>query len=75
MDNVNSDPRYLACSLETRSEIVVPIRANGVVVGELDVDSHDLAAFSLQDKELLEKCVAIVGGLIERIRAFAPTAK
>ncbi len=29
VDDVSEDPRYLACSLETRSEIVVPIRANG----------------------------------------------
>src|SRR5262249_54069998 len=48
VDDVHSDPRYLACSLDTRSEIVVPIRVNGMVVGEIDIDSHDLAAFSAQ---------------------------
>jgi L-methionine (R)-S-oxide reductase len=61
-----ADPRYLACSLETRSEIVVPIRANGAVIGEIDIDSHGLAAFSTQDKEFLEKCAAIVGAFMER---------
>lgn len=66
VDDVNSDPRYLACSLETRSEIVVPIRVNGSVVGEIDIDSHDLAAFSSQDKVFLEQCAAIVSGFIER---------
>ena len=66
VDDVNSDPRYLACSLETRSEIVVPIRANGVVVGEIDIDSHHLAAFSAQDKKFLEECAAIVGRFMER---------
>jgi L-methionine (R)-S-oxide reductase len=66
VDDVHADPRYLACSLETRSEIVVPIRANGAVVGEIDIDSHGLAAFSAQDKEFLEKCAAIVGAFMER---------
>jgi L-methionine (R)-S-oxide reductase len=66
VDDVHSDPRYLACSLETRSEIVVPVRANGSVVGEIDIDSHNLAAFSDQDRKFLEECAAIVGGFIER---------
>src|SRR5947209_8333502 len=45
VDDVNADPRYLACSLETRSEIVAPVFVHGRVVGELDIDSHTLAAF------------------------------
>src|SRR5260370_19906384 len=36
VDDVNADPRYLACSLETRSEIVVPIIRDGQVLGEID---------------------------------------
>jgi len=71
VDDVHSDPRYLACSLETRSEIVVPVRANSAVVGEIDIDSHDLAAFSVQDKKFLEECAAIVGAFIERTQAVA----
>jgi L-methionine (R)-S-oxide reductase len=66
VDDVASDPRYLACSLETRSEIVVPIRAHGEVIGEIDIDSHDLAAFSSADRQFLEECAAIVGSFIER---------
>jgi L-methionine (R)-S-oxide reductase len=75
VDNVHSDPRYLACSLETKSEIVVPVRAHDVVVGEIDIDSHDLAAFSARDKDFLEKCAAIVGGFIERTQAVSSGAK
>ncbi len=75
VDDVHSDPRYLACSLETQSEIVVPIRANNSVVGEIDIDSHDLAAFSAQDREFLEKCAAIVGSFIERTQAVSSSAK
>ena len=40
VDDVSKDPRYLACSLETKSEIVVPVFVHGKVVGELDIDSH-----------------------------------
>ena len=54
VDDVQADPRYLACSLETRSEIVVPIRAAGRVVGEIDIDSHTPAAFGPEDRIFLE---------------------
>ena len=60
VDDVSSDPRYLACSIETRSEIVVPIRVNGRIVGEIDIDSHDLAAFSPDDRDFLELCAAVI---------------
>ncbi len=75
VDDVRSDPRYLACSLETRSEIVVPIRTAGTVVGEIDIDSHDLGAFSAQDKEFLERCAAIVSSFMERTQAEPSDAK
>jgi L-methionine (R)-S-oxide reductase len=54
VDDVNADERYLACSLETRSEIVVPIMRDGRVVGEIDVDSDRAAAFGPEDRALLE---------------------
>jgi GAF domain-containing protein len=54
IDDVDADPRYLACSLETRSEIVVPIMRGGDVLGEIDVDSDKKAAFGPADRELLE---------------------
>jgi L-methionine (R)-S-oxide reductase len=66
VDDVTADQRYLACSLETRSEIVVPIRANGRIVGEIDIDSHDLSAFGDRDRSFLEECAGIFGRFIER---------
>lgn len=65
VNDVNSDPRYLACSIETKSEIVVPIFVHGHVAGELDIDSHKPAAFGSEDRRLLEECAAIVGGSLE----------
>ncbi len=66
VDDVQSDPRYLACSLETKSEIVVPVFVRGRVVGELDIDSHFAAAFGSADKELVEHCAQVVGQRLAR---------
>jgi len=65
VDDVNADTRYLACSLETKSEIVVPVFANGKVAGELDIDSHFLAAFGPEDRELCEHAATLLGRLLE----------
>ncbi len=66
VDDVHKDARYLSCSLETKSEIVVPVFVNGVVAGELDIDSHFPAAFGLADRELVEYCAQLVGKRMER---------
>jgi putative methionine-R-sulfoxide reductase with GAF domain len=52
--DVEADARYLACSLETRSEIVVPIIKNGAFWGEIDIDSDRPNAFGQDDVEFLE---------------------
>ncbi len=65
VDDVNKDPRYLACSLETKSEIVVPVFAHKKVVGELDIDSHFLAAFGPDDRKLCEHAAQLLGKFIE----------
>lgn len=67
VDDVNADPRYLACSIETKSEIVVPIRVRGAVVGEIDIDSHQPAAFKKEDRDLVEHCARLVGEYLERV--------
>ena len=58
VDDVKSDPRYLACSLETKSEIVAPIMKDGVVLGEIDIDSDQPAAFNNKDDRSLLEAVA-----------------
>jgi L-methionine (R)-S-oxide reductase len=69
VDDVNKDPRYLACSIETKSEIVVPVFVNGEVAGELDIDSHFPAAFGDEDQEFVEYCATLVGRQLEKSRA------
>jgi L-methionine (R)-S-oxide reductase len=61
VDDVSKDSRYLACSVETKSEIVVPIFVRGKVAGELDIDSHFHAAFGDEDRDLVEYCARLVG--------------
>ncbi len=60
IDDVDDDPRYLACSLDTRSEIVVPILAGETVLGEIDIDSDKKAAFGTNDRDLLEGVAALL---------------
>lgn len=66
VDDVSSDPRYLACSIETKSEIVAPVHVRGEIVGELDIDSHTPAAFTADDRQLVEHCARLVGLYLER---------
>ena len=65
VDDVSKDSRYLACSTETKSEIVVPIFVHGAVAGELDIDSHFSAAFGAEDRQLVEYCAQLVGKRLE----------
>ena len=60
VDDVNADPRYLVCFPSTRSEIVVPIAFQGRVVGELDIDSDEPAAFGEADREFLERVATLI---------------
>lgn len=66
VDDVNADPRYLACSLETRSEIVVPISREGNILGEIDIDSDAPAAFTAEDRKLLEEVADLIAPVLLR---------
>ena len=55
VEDVEQFPGHIACSSESRSEIVVPLHdASGAVTGVLDIDSRDLGAFDDADREGLE---------------------
>ena len=66
VDDVNSDPRYLACSIDTKSEIVAPIRVHGKIIGEIDIDSHDPARFKEDDRKMVESIAELVGQYMEQ---------
>jgi L-methionine (R)-S-oxide reductase len=66
VDDVDADPRYLACFSTTRSEIVVPIFGDGQVVGEIDIDGDDLGAYDQTDAIFLEEIAALLAPLRPR---------
>lgn len=59
--DVRSDPRYLSCFLETRSEIVVPIRSRAEIIGEIDIDGTRVGAFGDSDRAFLEALADHIG--------------
>jgi L-methionine (R)-S-oxide reductase len=71
VDDVRTLENYLACSLETRSELVVLIRDRGEVLGQFDIDSDRVAAFSGADEALLQRLGVLVG---PRVRGWRETA-
>jgi GAF domain-containing protein len=64
VDDVRSVDNYLACSAEVRSELVVLIRSMGEVIGVLDLDANDEAAFREVDRCILRAIADSFGGLI-----------
>jgi GAF domain-containing protein len=62
--NVDEFPGHIACSAESKSEIVVPVFRNGKVTGVLDVDSDKLADFDAIDAKYLEAISKLVEKLL-----------
>ena len=61
VDDVDSFPGHIACSSQSKSEVVVPLIKDGSVVGVLDVDSDTLASFDSTDRKYLtELCEWLV---------------
>ena len=58
--DVDLFPGHIACSSESKSEIVVPILSNGNIIGVLDVDSNCLNNFDETDAVFLEKIVQMI---------------
>ena len=58
--DVEAFPWHIACSSASRSEIVVPLVRDGEVLGVLDIDSRDLAAFDAEDAAGLEEIAALL---------------
>ncbi len=63
VQDVSCETNYLSCSPKVKAEIVVPIFKDGRVVGELDIDSHQLSPFSDEDRDFLEQICRRLSGL------------
>jgi len=65
INDVNADPRFLACSINTRSEIVVPLMDGETCLGEIDIDSNTPSAFTGDDETMLKAVAKLV---VERLK-------
>jgi GAF domain-containing protein len=68
VDDVNADPMFLACSLTTRSEIVVPLMDGERCLGEIDIDSNQPSFFTDDDREMLEQVATVVVARLKQIK-------
>ena len=64
VEDVEQFPGHIACSSESRSEIVVPLFKGKEVIGVLDIDSEKLATFDAVDKEWLEQIAEVVSAVL-----------
>jgi L-methionine (R)-S-oxide reductase len=62
--DVRAAPEYLACFLETRAEIVVPIRSGPTMLGEIDIDGNEVNAYVASDQRFLEGVAAKLGPVL-----------
>jgi L-methionine (R)-S-oxide reductase len=69
VEDVRAVENYLACSIHTRSELVVLIRDSGEIVGEFDIDSDTVGAFTHEDEALLEEMGALISGRVASLAA------
>ncbi|UCE12184.1 MAG: GAF domain-containing protein [Candidatus Heimdallarchaeota archaeon] len=60
VEDVTLEDNYLACSLETRSEIVVLIEDGAQIIGQIDVDSDTIAAFDEIDRKYLRQIAELI---------------
>ena len=58
--DVEKFPGHIACSSDSKSEIVLPIKKNNKTFGVLDIDSIELNSFDITDQKYLEKIVNII---------------
>jgi L-methionine (R)-S-oxide reductase len=64
VEDVREVENYLACSIHTRSELVVLIRDQGKIVGEFDIDSDTVGAFTQEDEALLDEVGLLISGRV-----------
>ena len=71
VEDVEEFPGHIACSSLSKSEIVVPLFSDGVVIGEIDIDSTELATFDEVDREYLEKAAEKIAPFMAKISKAA----
>lgn len=64
VQDVSKETNYLSCSSKVKSEIVTPIFRNKELVGELDIDSHAVSPFTIDDETFLAKIAKMTSKLL-----------
>lgn len=67
--DVKSNSEYLACFVNTNSELVVPVRHGGIAVGEIDIDSDTRGAFTKEDESLISEIADRISDVVWSISA------
>ncbi len=60
VEDVHAFPGHIACDAASRSELVVPVVVNGIVIAVIDLDSPDLARFDVEDQAGIEALAALL---------------
>lgn len=60
VEDVRAVDNYLSCSVSTRSEIVVLIQTQEEILGQIDIDGHEVGAFDKSDETLLEEIARLL---------------
>lgn len=63
VQDVTEQDNYISCGIDVKSEVVIPIFKNGKNIGQIDIDSHQIAPFSEEDERFLEFVAAHVARL------------
>lgn len=71
VENVHAFPGHIACDSASRSEIVLPIHADGRTVGVLDIDSPVIARFDGEDRDGLVAVVNVIEDMFEKKQSKA----
>lgn len=66
VSDVGSQDNYIACSLDVKSEIVIPLFVNEENIAQIDIDSHTINAFTEEDERFLEQVNQKIALLFEK---------
>lgn len=70
VDDVNAQDNYISCNINVKSEIVIPLFYDGENIGQIDIDSNTINAFSHEDEALLVYVNKAVSAYIKKAKAF-----
>lgn len=62
--DVNALDNYLSCNAETKSEMVVLIRKGDRILGQIDIDSHTMNAFTEEDEKFLDRIASKLADIL-----------